>query len=149
MKKNIKIQNFQKLFAGSALTVVLLLPVLPVAVHADWWDGTTCVTNATRNTPPCPATTTTDFKSLVSGITTGILAPLIPLIIGLAVIVFLWGVLRFIVAAGDVKKREEGRNFIIWGLIGITIMLSIWGLVKILTDTLNLDDTKPAIPQLS
>ena len=124
MKSATQIQNFQKLFAGIALAAVLLLPIISFAA-------------------------TTDFKSLVSGITTGILAPLIPLIIGLAVVVFLWGVLRFIVAAGDVKKREEGRNFIIWGLIGITIMFSIWGLVKILTDTLNLDKTPPAIPQLS
>ena len=121
---SVKIKKSQKLFAGIALAAVLLSPIISFAA-------------------------TTDFKSLVSGITTGILAPLIPLIIGLAVVVFLWGVLRFIVAAGDVKKREEGRNFIIWGLIGITIMFSIWGLVKILTDTLNLDDTKPAIPQLS
>ena len=124
MKSATQIQNFQKLFAGIALAAVLLSPIISFAA-------------------------TTDFKSLVSGITTGILAPLIPLIIGLAVVVFLWGVLRFIVAAGDVKKREEGRNFIIWGLIGITIMFSIWGLVKILTDTLNLDKTPPAIPQLS
>jgi len=121
---SVKIKKSQKLFAGIALAAVLLSPIISFAA-------------------------TTDFKSLVSGITTGILAPLIPLIIGLAVVVFLWGVLRFIVAAGDVKKREEGRNFIIWGLIGITIMFSIWGLVKILTDTLNLDKTPPAIPQLS
>ena len=139
MKKNIKIQKFQKLFAGIALAAVLLLPVVSYAE--------TCTEPGIP--PDCTPADTTDFKSLVSNITTGILAPLIPLIIGLAVVVFLWGVLRFIVAAGDVKKREEGRNFIIWGLIGITIMLSIWGLVKILTDTLNLDNTAPAIPQLS
>ena len=117
-------QKVQKFFAGAALAAVWLLPI-------SVWAAVT------------------DFKSLVSSITDEILKPLIPLIIGLAVVVFLWGVLRFIMAAGDQKKREEGRNFIIWGLIGITIMFSIWGLVKILTDTLNLDNTRPVIPTLS
>ncbi|MFA6273180.1 MAG: hypothetical protein WC673_01665 [Candidatus Paceibacterota bacterium] len=119
-----KNQKLQKLFSIVALAVVLLLPIMSYAA-------------------------TTDFKTLVSGITTGILAPLVPLIIGLAVIVFLWGVLKFITAAGDEKKRKEGKDFIIWGLVGITIMFSIWGLVKILTGTLNLDNTIPTIPQLS
>lgn len=114
--------KLQKLFAAVALVTVLLLPIVSLAA-------------------------VTDFKALVTGVINGILKPLVPLIIALAVIVFLWGVLKFITAAGDEKRRKEGRDFIIWGLIGITVMFSIWGLVRILTDTLNLGNTIPTIPQ--
>ena len=140
-----KLQKFQRIFAAIVLAAVLLLPVLPIAVSADYWNPATnkCEVSATVKEPPC------GFKGLIYGIIDGILKPLIPFIIALAVVIFLWGVLKFIMAAGDEKKRGEGRDSIIWGLIGITIMVSIWGLVKILTDTLNLDNTIPTIPQLT
>ncbi len=58
-----------------------------------------------------------------------ILGMVVPLLIGLAVIVFLWGVLKFLMNANDPDKRGEGRMFMIWGIVGIVIMVSVWGLV--------------------
>lgn len=78
-----------------------------------------------------------------------LIATVIPLIIGLAVLLFLWGVLKYVTSGGDPEKRTEARNTMIWGIIAIFVMVSVWGLVNILVDTFGLDNdvqSAPGIP---
>jgi hypothetical protein len=67
----------------------------------------------------------------------------IPLIIGFAVIFFLWGVAKFVKAAGDPKARGEGQQLMLWGIVGLAVMLSVWGLVAIITSTFGFDPVVP------
>ena len=60
---------------------------------------------------------------------------LVPILIALGVIVFLWGILKFIFNAGDAEKRSDGKWIIIYSLIGIFVMVSVWGLVAFLQNT--------------
>lgn len=69
------------------------------------------------------------------GTAIGIITGLIPLIIGLAVLLFLWGVLRYVFMKDDSDKKEA-RNFMMWGIIALFVMVSVWGLVNILDQTL-------------
>lgn len=55
--------------------------------------------------------------------------------IGVAIIVFLWGVFKFIRDAGDEKARTEGKKLIFWGLFGLFVMLCVWAFVEILAGT--------------
>ena|SRR3989338_10218543 len=70
----------------------------------------------------------------------GIINLIVPVILGLAVLVIIWGVFNYIVGAGDEEKRAQAKTYIIWGVIGIFIMLSVWGLVNILVNTFDLSD---------
>ena len=72
---------------------------------------------------------------------------LFPLMIGLALIVFLWGVFKFVRDSGDESARTEGKKFIMWGLVGLFVMLCVWALVEILASTLSGNDSI-FIPQL-
>ncbi|MBI3634177.1 MAG: hypothetical protein HY228_00985 [Candidatus Yonathbacteria bacterium] len=54
------------------------------------------------------------------------------IIFAAAVLYFLYGVFNFIKNPGDATKREEGRTQIIWGIIGLTVMASIYGLIGFL-----------------
>ena len=63
----------------------------------------------------------------------------IPFIIGLAVLVLLYGLFQFIMNASDEEARANAKQLIIWGIIGIFVMVSIWGLVSILSGTFNLN----------
>lgn len=54
------------------------------------------------------------------------------IIFAAAVLYFLYGVFNFIRSAGDAEKRQEGRMQIIWGIVGLTIMASIYGLIGFL-----------------
>jgi hypothetical protein len=73
---------------------------------------------------------------------------LIPFVIALAVLVFLWGIFKYITAGGDSEKRKEATGLIIWGIIGLFVMVSVWGLVNILVRSVNLDNTAPNAPGL-
>jgi len=73
----------------------------------------------------------------------GIINLIVPVILGLAVLVIIWGVFNYIVGAGDEEKRAQAKTYIIWGVIGIFIMLSVWGLVNILVNTFDLGNTAP------
>lgn len=58
-----------------------------------------------------------------------LIAAIIPVLIGLAVLTFLWGLAKFILKAGDTKSRDEGKKFIMWGVIALFAMVSVWGLI--------------------
>jgi hypothetical protein len=63
---------------------------------------------------------------------------LVPVLFAVAFIVFLWGAFQtFIVGATSEETRENGKNLMLWGLIGFFVMVSIWGLVNILTGTIS------------
>jgi hypothetical protein len=71
---------------------------------------------------------------------------IVPLIVTVALVMFLFGVMKFILNSGDETKRKEGREFMLWGIISLFVMLSIWGILNLLTNTFGL--TVFAIPQL-
>ncbi len=75
------------------------------------------------------------FESLVTGIQTSIFSPLIPVLFGLALIVFFWGLIQYLRSGLGDKQVEEAKSLMLWGVIIIFVMVSVWGLVKILTDT--------------
>jgi hypothetical protein len=68
----------------------------------------------------------------------GILRPIVVLIIGFALIYFLWGLARFILASGDEKGVEEGRKQMLWGIIALFIMISIQGIVYLVSNSLEI-----------
>lgn len=72
----------------------------------------------------------------------------VPLIFALTIVVFVWGVVSsFIINAGEVAKREQGKLFIFWSIVALAIMLSLWGLVAVLGGTFGLDTS--VLPQVS
>lgn len=61
-----------------------------------------------------------------------------------ATVVFSWGVIQYVIAGGDEKKLAEGRKYIIYGLIGLFVMLAMWGITFAVYRTLF--GTSPSIP---
>lgn len=72
----------------------------------------------------------------------------IPFLVGIAVLIIIWGIFNYIAGAGDEEKRASAKQFVIWGVIGIFIMLSIWGLVSILVNTFDFKRTPLTSDQL-
>lgn len=62
---------------------------------------------------------------------------LVPLLFAISFLVFLYGVAQRFIFNSD-KASSEGRNFILWGLIGFVVMISLWGLVNIVANTFGL-----------
>jgi hypothetical protein len=54
---------------------------------------------------------------------------LVYLVISLALLGFLWGVVRFLFSGGNEKLKKDGRDFMIYGILILFVMTSLWGLV--------------------
>lgn len=84
--------------------------------------------------------TGTTFAQFVTGIIGIINIVIVPIIFALAFLAFIWGVVKyfFINNGGDEGKIAEGRKFVMWGIIGMVVIFSVWGLVNILLSTLGI-----------
>lgn len=73
---------------------------------------------------------------------------LVPLIFALAFIYFLWGAFRFFIAGrGNEESVEKGKDFFVWSIVGFVVMLSIWGIVNLVINTLPINNnTQPDLP---
>lgn len=79
------------------------------------------------------------FQDLVCYITTMINNSIIPLIFALAMVMFVWGVVQYVINSAEEAKKDKGRQFMLWGVIALTVMVSVWGLVDILGATFGVD----------
>jgi zinc transporter ZupT len=81
-------------------------------------------------------TSTSKFQDVLCYITGIINNSIIPLIFAVATVMFVWGVVQyFVINADEEKKRAQGKQFMIWGIVALAVMLSVWGLVGILGET--------------
>lgn len=85
-----------------------------------------------------------DVGSFIVNIINGVL---VPVIFAVAFVVFIWGAFQtFILGANDEETKTNGKNLMLYGLIGFFVMVSVWGLVKILTGSVDLDNAIPDTP---
>ena len=88
---------------------------------------------------------TADANALITWMSTALNTATL-LILAAAVVVFLWGVMQFVMSAGDDEARAKCRNHIIWGVIGIFVMVSLWGLVNFFAGSTALTPTAGTAP---
>jgi hypothetical protein len=72
-----------------------------------------------------------------------LLIALIPIVGAVAVVVFLWGIVKFIAHADDPKTIEEGRRFMIWGMIALFFTVGLWGVVAYVQESLIMSNDAP------
>lgn len=77
------------------------------------------------------------IESLLGKISQTIINPVINFLLVLATLVFLWGVIQYVIAGESSTKTEQAKRQIVWGLVGLTIMASAWSIVKIIQATLK------------
>jgi uncharacterized membrane protein YidH (DUF202 family) len=66
-----------------------------------------------------------------------ILNPIIILLFALAVLIFLYGVFKYVRKSDSEDERETGRRHMIWGVIGMFIMISVFGIMNIIINTVG------------
>ena len=65
---------------------------------------------------------------------------LVPFLLALATLFFFWGLTKFILNADQEEARVDARNIMIWGVLAVFVMVSIWGLVAFISNTLGLNN---------
>lgn len=64
----------------------------------------------------------------------------LPVIIAAAVVYFIYGIAKYVLA-GDEAAKEAAKDKIVYGIIGLVVMVSVWGIVNIVIKTLGITDT--------
>lgn len=111
----------------TSFLIVLILVVVAFPLPAQ----AACVPGSAQ----APSGSPTDFKDFVCYVN-NFIGLLTPLLVAVSLLVFFWGIARFVLAAGDEKKVEEGKKLLIWGTIGLFVVTSLWGILQILSGSL-------------
>lgn len=64
----------------------------------------------------------------------------------LALVVFGWGIIKFISAADNPKKIQDAKQIMLWGVIGIFILASLFGIVKFINIYFGIGAGNPIEP---
>ena len=81
--------------------------------------------------------TVEDVEDTLKAINREVLNPLIALLFGVALVVFLWGVVEFIASAESDQGRARGKQHMLWGIVGMTIMVGAKAIILVVTSTFN------------
>lgn len=87
--------------------------------------------------------------SFVSNVNKLIINPLIILLFALAVVYFLYGVFQFISNQDNEEAKTKGKSHMIWGVIGIVIMLGVFTILNIIMRTFNITGIVPETGQVN
>ena len=87
------------------------------------------------------ATDTTLYDVEVAAL--NVLNSIVPALIAAAVTFFLWSVLKYINSGDNAEVRAQARALMIYGVIAIFVMVSLWGFVNVLVEALNLNGNLP------
>jgi hypothetical protein len=78
-----------------------------------------------------------DIPSLVNAVARVLINPAILLIFGVALVVFIWGLVRFLWAVNmGGKNVNTGKQHMLWGILGMTVMMASFGILKLIENTL-------------
>ena len=72
-----------------------------------------------------------DVSSMITQ-ASNLLKVLVGMAFALAILAFFFGIARFLWNVDQPEKREEGRSLMIYSVVAIFVMVSIWGLVAFL-----------------
>ena len=76
----------------------------------------------------------------------------LPIVVALALLGFFWGLVKFIFAQGNEESKADAKKIMLWGLIALFVMVSVWGLVGFIGNAFDIQQgetiTVPRVPGL-
>lgn len=75
-----------------------------------------------------------------------LLNAMIGLFITLAIVVFFWGLIKYLYSVSS-ENASQGLQIMMYGVIAIFVMVSIWGIIRLLQNTFKVTSTDPIIPK--
>lgn len=81
-----------------------------------------------------------DSKTLADNLTRVIVNPLIALFFAAGLVLFVWGIIEFLVSSsgsGDVGKKEDGKRHMLWGILGMFVMAASYTIIKLIDNSVG------------
>jgi TRAP-type C4-dicarboxylate transport system permease small subunit len=75
---------------------------------------------------------------------------LVPLLFSIAFLVFIWGMVQYFIIGGTSEEsRTKGKQLVFWSVLGLVLIVSLWGLVRAIAVSLNFTSENPnAVPSI-
>lgn len=112
-----------------AAGVGILLAALPLAGIANEANGNPAI------------------QDFLEGTLLNIINITIRFLIAVATLIFIATMVYYISAGGDAEKTKEARRFIIFALVGLVLIITVWGIVNVIVNSLYLNPNPPKPPQ--
>ncbi len=80
---------------------------------------------------------------LIGRIVDLILNPIIVVLFAAGFFLFIWGIVEFLWKSKEGEVSDTGKQHMVWGLVGMLIMVSVYGILRLINDTLSLDAQNP------
>ncbi len=77
------------------------------------------------------------FGRAIEPILTNIVNPIVMLMFAVGLVVFVFGVVEMFVSGADADARSKGKRHMVGGVIGMFIMLSAWGIINLVANTVG------------
>jgi len=74
-------------------------------------------------------------QNFVASVTDAIINPLLAVIFAAALVYFLWGLAMFIIHGENSSKRSEYQQHMLWGVVGMTVMVSVYAIIAVMLST--------------
>lgn len=75
----------------------------------------------------------------------GIINTIINFLVAVATLIFIFGIVKYIISGGDAEKTADARRFIIFAIVGLVLMIVIWGIVGLIANSLGLVRPAPIL----
>ena len=79
------------------------------------------------------------LDTIIARVSNYIINPLIALLFALAVVYFIYGVFTYMRGSESEEERTKGGQHILWGAIGMFIMVSVYGIIRLILVTFDID----------
>ena len=84
-------------------------------------------------------------QGFMDALNEAILFPLITLLMAIALLIFLYGCFEYVKNAGSEMGRETGRRHLLWGVVGMLVMLSAYAILAIAAATFGVEGELPPL----
>ena len=86
--------------------------------------------------------------TLVGKLEKFIIYPVIVVVFALGFFLFIWGLVEFLWKLNEGGDNKEGKQHMLWGIVGMLIMVSVWGILELLDNTFGLDYRNPDVSRM-
>jgi len=74
------------------------------------------------------------IQNFVTSLNNELINPIILVLSSLAVIIFVFGMAKFVLQSDDEEGRKKGKDLMIWGTLGLFVIFSVFGILELLKD---------------
>jgi hypothetical protein len=82
-------------------------------------------------------------------VSTYIIDPVLLVVFALGFTLFLYGLVEFLWKLNGEGDTKEGKQHMLWGIVGMLIMVSVYGIINVIDSTFNLNFSNPDVSRMN